>query len=251
MAGPVPTVDVTCAQCGAVFQVLWKRNWTNYKFCGSACAETAKRAYRPEYLRRFARRPLEAVEVGTKACRVCDQEKPVTAFSRSSNYKDGRQSTCHPCLKAAAAARWATKTDAQKEAIRHDRRAKRRAWKLANPDKVRAATKRASAKNTERFYRWRAANLERSNAHIKASGYKRRAAKKGGLGGAATLAWFKAQKKKCHWCGGPGNEIDHLIALSRGGAHEACNLVIACGPCNRRKSAKDPIAFAQELGRLL
>lgn len=45
--------------------------------------------------------------------------------------------------------------------------------------------------------------------------------------------------------------VDHITPLSRGGRHEAANVQLLCGPCNLRKSDRDPIAFAQMSGRLL
>lgn len=35
-----------------------------------------------------------------------------------------------------------------------------------------------------------------------------------------------------------GFEWDHRVPVSRGGTNDAENLVIACGPCNRRKGAR-------------
>jgi hypothetical protein len=55
---------------------------------------------------------------------------------------------------------------------------------------------------------------------------------------------------KCDWCAisilQQSFEIDHLIALSSGGANAAENLAVACPDCNRSKSAKHPARFAQE-----
>jgi hypothetical protein len=55
---------------------------------------------------------------------------------------------------------------------------------------------------------------------------------------------------KCDWCAisilQQSFEIDHLIALSTGGANAADNLAVACPNCNRSKSAKHPARFAQE-----
>ena len=47
------------------------------------------------------------------------------------------------------------------------------------------------------------------------------------------------------------HELDHVVALSNGGANSDENMQLLCPICNRRKHAKDPIAFAQEQGRLL
>jgi 5-methylcytosine-specific restriction endonuclease McrA len=37
--------------------------------------------------------------------------------------------------------------------------------------------------------------------------------------------------------------LDHVIALARGGAHDAGNLVVACAPCNRLKGDLYPYEF--------
>ena len=41
------------------------------------------------------------------------------------------------------------------------------------------------------------------------------------------------------------------MPLSKGGAHHPSNAQILCRTCNRRKGAKDPIAWSQEIGRLI
>lgn len=37
--------------------------------------------------------------------------------------------------------------------------------------------------------------------------------------------------------------LDHVVPLARGGAHDAGNLVVACGPCNRLKGDLLPFEF--------
>lgn len=43
-------------------------------------------------------------------------------------------------------------------------------------------------------------------------------------------------KGVCAYCGGAGNEMDHVIPRSRGGEHVWENVVCACRPCNGRKA---------------
>lgn len=70
---------------------------------------------------------------------------------------------------------------------------------------------------------------------------------------------FRPKCKKCtkvyYWCScslkNKTTHIDHYEPLSRGGAHTISNLVVSCSNCNLRKRAKDPIEFAQSIGRLL
>jgi len=64
----------------------------------------------------------------------------------------------------------------------------------------------------------------------------------------------KLQKDRCAYCrlklGGKGH-VDHIEPLARKGSNWRRNLQILCQPCNSSKHARDPIAFAQSLGKLL
>jgi 5-methylcytosine-specific restriction endonuclease McrA len=42
----------------------------------------------------------------------------------------------------------------------------------------------------------------------------------------------------CCYCDAPAEHLDHVHALSKGGADAAHNLVPACAPCNLTKSDK-------------
>lgn len=100
---------------------------------------------------------------------------------------------------------------------------------------------------------WREANPEKRLAISQNYKHRRRAQEEGGISSADLLAWKRAQPKVCYWCGckcAKAFTVDHYTALSKGGKHDAANLVIACRPCNLRKNAKDPLEFAQSVGRL-
>ena len=88
----------------------------------------------------------------------------------------------------------------------------------------------------------------------------RRRAKKAGNGGNFTAAQiddlYRIQKGLCAEpscrCRLRGKyHIDHIIPVDLGGTNWITNLQLLCPPCNRRKSNKDPIVWAQENGRLL
>lgn len=67
-------------------------------------------------------------------------------------------------------------------------------------------------------------------------------------------AILSAQKCRCGYCGKPVGKIyhvDHIVSLKRGGSNDKRNLQILCPNCNLRKSAKDPLQFAREMGKLL
>jgi 5-methylcytosine-specific restriction endonuclease McrA len=100
---------------------------------------------------------------------------------------------------------------------------------------------------------WIRRNPEKVKAIKMANKAKRRAIEKDGDPTSVIFAWVQSAKKVCHWCGTKCKakyHVDHYRPLSKGGRHEVSNLVIACPPCNLRKSAKDPYEFAASVGRL-
>ena len=46
-------------------------------------------------------------------------------------------------------------------------------------------------------------------------------------------------------------ELHHTIPLSKGGEHLIDNIVLACPHCNMSKHDKDPLEYANKIGRLL
>lgn len=126
-----------------------------------------------------------------------------------------------------------------------------------NWDRIRARGKVYNEANREQRViqakRWRKENPEKRKAIIRNYSARRRAREANGISTAELHAWTAGQKKVCYWCGSKcarSFHVDHYVPLSKGGAHEADNLVIACPTCNVRKNAKDPYEFANNLGRL-
>lgn len=99
-----------------------------------------------------------------------------------------------------------------------------RAYRAANPDRVREFAQRRSGRKTEKLPYGTLPKIR------------------------------KAQGGRCAICRvkvvGPGH-FDHIIPLARGGTHEPRNIQLLCAPCNLRKSDRDPITHMQSLGRLL
>lgn len=103
----------------------------------------------------------------------------------------------------------------------------RRAWKEANPSRVReyASTRRA---------------------HMRGTG--------GRLQKGTVKMLLEKQKMKCACCKTSiknGYHVDHIIPLAKGGSHQARNIQLLCPNCNLSKGAKHPIDFMQERGMLL
>ena len=110
-------------------------------------------------------------------------------------------------------------------------------------------TKRARAKyyknnrdkSSQNGKAWRAKNTIRVLYHIA----KRRALKRGAPIGdlEALAAWEHSVRSKkyviCYWCmtriSGVSCNLDHIVPLSKGGAHAVENLCVSCQPCNSRK----------------
>ncbi len=46
----------------------------------------------------------------------------------------------------------------------------------------------------------------------------------------------KRDRGRCGYCGQPGNSIDHIVPVSRGGGSTWENTVLACTRCNHRKA---------------
>ena len=97
------------------------------------------------------------------------------------------------------------------------------------------------------------ANLERLAAIAR---NRRARARSGGKHTAQDIAEiFTLQRGKCAYCKVDlrrrKRHVDHIEPLARGGSNGRENLQILCVPCNKTKSAKCPIAFAQSLGMLL
>ena len=57
-------------------------------------------------------------------------------------------------------------------------------------------------------------------------------------------AWMRVlENDPCAYCGDPGGEIDHIVALARGGVHSTGNLAGACKSCNSSKHTTDLLRF--------
>lgn len=93
-----------------------------------------------------------------------------------------------------------------------------------------------------------------SKASKKNSEHRRRSRIKTGDVTNEQLLQLEQTAKVCYWCKttlkGLKVHIDHYEPLSKGGLHTLSNLVVSCQRCNNRKHAKDPINFANSIGRL-
>lgn len=138
-----------------------------------------------------------------------------------------------------------------------ERRAYERRHYRENIERIRIRARDYAKRNRERILErtreWARSNREKRKAIVDNYTHRRRAWMVGGVSTIELFQWKQSQKKICYWCGANCRNryhIDHYVPLSKGGTHTLDNLVIACPSCNHRKSAKDPLVFAAEVGRL-
>jgi 5-methylcytosine-specific restriction endonuclease McrA len=115
---------------------------------------------------------------------------------------------------------------------------KRYAKRRADPQKVRNYTNA-----------WRAENIERERLRGRVNRNIRKTREVTDIYSADVInSLYKFQQGKCaaFWCSTDlldGYEIDHILALSRGGSNKSENLQLLCMTCNRSKATKSMFEF--------
>jgi 5-methylcytosine-specific restriction endonuclease McrA len=111
-----------------------------------------------------------------------------------------------------------------------------KAWHKNNPEKVREKSKRWALKNRHKIRIYAASGTQ-----------KRRAFKLGNTINPVAINKFvrgiRATKQvACYYCknktAGKTAHIDHIVPLSKGGAHSVTNLCASCPSCNQHKHDK-------------
>jgi 5-methylcytosine-specific restriction endonuclease McrA len=59
-------------------------------------------------------------------------------------------------------------------------------------------------------------------------------------------AILKRDDHTCQYCGQPGNQIDHIIPISKGGEDHETNMATACATCNASKKNQDAQKFQEK-----
>lgn len=141
-----------------------------------------------------------------KTCRICHETKPLTAFGRKADNRDGLQTSCRICTTATT-----------------------KAWYAANKDRA-LATQAA----------WREANKARWNTRMNVAGAKRRAARLNAVPSwadhdlMADLYTYAAIMRSF----GVPAEVDHIVPLQAElacGFHSHDNLTVILSSENRSK----------------
>ncbi|HEV2249611.1 MAG TPA: HNH endonuclease [Candidatus Limnocylindria bacterium] len=176
-----------------------------------------------------------------KKCSRCAGLKPLGAFHRQAASRDGRAPACKDCTK---------------------KYAKERYWR--NPERRRAESKRYRDAHPEKRRQWQRAYNARHRQEISerfaAMGWRKRWAALHPEKRRANEAKRRAQRHRtqiervdyesiyerdggvCYLCNGVVTsrymEFDHVVPLSRGGAHTEANIALVHAMCNRRKGVK-------------
>lgn len=118
-----------------------------------------------------------------------------------------------------------------------------RAWRTANRGKTRAASRRWQERHPEQ------------NRVARRNTYNNRKGVVGRHTAADIQEIWRLQRGRCAYCPSKLDrvrmQVDHIVPIKRGGSNWRRNLQLLCAPCNQTKNARDPIEFAQSLGRLL
>lgn len=215
----------------------WKSRWADY----------AERRWGAERAER--RKALEdRLAASHKECTKCLQSLPKARFYDDPRRRDGLHSWCKECFKEHCAskvdperrnelARIRNATDDEK---RERRYAQHRAWHArayaADPEMRARAVARAKA--------WAEANPERASILARNSSNRRRARIAAQSSEDVNYAAILDRDGMvCHICGDDIPDMsdlhfDHVIPLSRGGAHSYDNIKPSHASCNLRKGAK-------------
>lgn len=159
-----------CTKCGIAkdlseFSLLSGDPTKRRTGCKRCAVESAKRSQA-----RIAASPKRIPASGSKACVRCGAIRPLDEFHRRSISTDGRSSMCKPCALAERRAYRAANPDKLRDygklwrAANPEHLETVRQWRLDNPDKVRAQQLRWAEANRERLAeskrQWYLANRE-------------------------------------------------------------------------------------------
>lgn len=114
---------------------------------------------------------------------------------------------------------------------------------------------RKDGRTSARARAWRARNLQHYRITAVLAMQKRKARIRQAPGNGITREqWSEILEvfgHACAYCLNPGTDMDHLVPLTRGGAHDPENIVPACKSCNSRKHNHSLLKFVSIGGGLV
>lgn len=196
-------------------------------------------------------------ESTSKKCTKCEQVKPLTDFCRDRQKKDGLAFWCRPCKSGATveyqrtpAGRLTSKERAARYHAAHPERAAERGrrWREKNPTYAADRNREWREKNPGAAAAYYLAHKEETMARV----LKRRGHITDTRDGRISFkALWEMQEGTCGicaelidhtlpWPDPRSASIDHIVPLSKGGAHKQSNLQYAHFSCNLAKRDKLP-----------
>lgn len=200
------------------------------------------------------------LENNQKKCSCCKLIKSYDSFSSNKTAKDGKQNQCANCIKEYRRINVKKISENRKLDYQSNKEKileKSRVYRENNKQKILENKKKYYRQNREQIiYKHNLySKTPKGKAVLDNSKHKRRQKYQQGDTTTKQLLELKENSTKCYWCNCSLKNIkihiDHYIPLSKGGTHTISNLVISCATCNLIKKDKDPIKFANSLGKLL
>lgn len=238
-----------CSKCKAMkppeqFSTDRSRSDGLHPYC-KTCVRKNSRAY--------TSREKPAPVSDMRTCTKCLEDKPLDEFYKDTSRSDGYAKICKTCKRQ-------TVRDyalANPEKIRADKLA----WKKTpagkaceqryynnNRDDINARERQRYADDPQkilsRIHAWRIKNPDKAQAIIDRGNTKRQErlanAPINDFTHTDWLLMLAAFNYRCAYCSRTNSRLerDHIIPLSKGGAHTASNIVPACRSCNAKKGTK-------------
>lgn len=144
--------------------------------------------------------------------------------------------------------------------LKEERQKYLKEYYLKNKDKLLEKAKSYFNENREKIKQYKAcwSKTESGIINKKKSKANRREREKSGTITTNDVKSLLAKNNKCYWCGikidiktSKSYHLDHYVPLAKGGTNTIENIVLSCCKCNLLKKAKDPIEFANSIGKLL
>lgn len=187
-----------------------------------------------------------------KPCTKCYTWKPLSEFYRRRQSSDGLTFQCKICARARACRRYEEHRDeirAQQCGYYQEHRQQMIAYACAyqreHREQHNSYSRRYYQRHIEqhkgRIESWRQRHPEKAQIY-----YRRWRARKMGarVEPVDEQAIYKRDSHRCVYCGAREDlTLDHIVALSNGGAHSEDNLVVACRSCNSSKRATSLVVW--------
>lgn len=181
-----------------------------------------------------------------RICKICKKEKPLEAFKKNKNSKNGYENCCKDCFNEKERKRYTKrKSPIQNGTITCRRCKTTKNITEFNTDKKVIDGRRKICKtcDNKRIQIRRELNKQELsesywNRRAESANYRVNKNKKAGINGTQLKNIYDELNKKCYYCGNQLTEmhIEHKTPLSKNGTHSIDNITISCPTCNRMKN---------------